>query len=449
MRWSLAARLTTWYAATAFVLVAGTVCVQYRTLTSDLAVEDDQLLLETLAAARTNLPAPGVPPVGNSPGPIVRTIDMRCQATAMLSDRPLPPPDCATLASASPRFRSWRSPDGRNWRIVRQRVAATPPRTAEVLLDRWTDDEVLRGYRRHLAIVLPAVLLLSMLLGFGIARRGLMPLSDLVRRMARVDVRSLDQRLRIGDAPAEVQALVNSFDAMLLRLHAAFAALSQFSGDLAHEFRTPLHVLRQQAEVALGRARSAEEYRDVLSSSLEELERLQRMVDDTLFLASAEDPRARIERTPLRIADELASVADFMDALAADRSVAIDVSAPGALQLDADRLLLRRAVVNLVTNAIRHTPPGGSVTLEARPEDGAVVVRVRDTGAGIPSELLPRVFERHFRGAPAAEGRSDGAGLGLSIVRGVMTLHGGTAEIQSEPGCGSIVTLRFPPAERT
>ncbi|MEJ7810262.1 MAG: heavy metal sensor histidine kinase [Gemmatimonadaceae bacterium] len=447
MRWSLAAQLTAWYAATAFVLVAGTIVVQYRTLSRDLAGEDDQLLLETLSAARLNLPAPGAAPLGAAgTGPIVRTLDKSCRAVGVLSHRVLPPPDCSAPATGRPRFRSWRSPDGRNWRVVSQRISAAPPRTVEVLLDRWTDEEVLRGYRRQLAIVLPAALLLSVLLGSGIARRGLAPLRDLAARVRQIDARSLDRRLDVEGAPAEVQALVASFDDMLGRLHNAFAALSYFSADLAHEFRTPLHVLRQQAEVALGRARSVEEYREVLSSGLEELDRLRRMVDDTLFLARAEDPRASIERASLRLADELASVAEFMDALASDRAVTIAVDVPDALYVEADRVLLRRALVNLVTNAIRHTPAGGRVALEARPDDAAAVVRVRDTGVGISPEVLPRVFDRHFRGPPACTDRSEGAGLGLSIVRGVMTLHGGTAEVESEGGRGTCVTLRFPAA---
>ena len=205
----------------------------------------------------------------------------------------------------------------------------------------------------------------------------------------------------------------------------------------------PLHVLRQQAEVALARARTPEDYRDVLGSNLEELERLRRMVDDILFLARAEDPRARIQRGRLYVAAECAAVVSFLDALSSERGVGLSIDVPTDLTMSADCMLVRRALVNVVTNAIRHTAPGGRVTLRAIAADLAVAIEVQDTGTGIPIDVLPRVFDRYFR-LPGAVRDDDGTGLGLAIVRGIMQLHGGTAAMQSSLGKGTCVVLRFP-----
>jgi len=451
MRRSIAWRLALWYAATAFVLVLVTAWVQYRTVERDLASEDDQLLIETLAALR--LEGAVSPSTSSSMGrsselgPFVRILDARCRPVPNESPASprtdFPPSDCTMVAGASPALRSWRSPMGRTWRIAQASVGADAGGRIEVLLDRKNDEDILRRYRRELAFLLPSALLLSLALGYGIARRGLAPIGVLARRVSRIDARSLDERLGRDDAPDEVRALVVSFNDLLARLSKAFTTLSESSADLAHELRTPLHVLRQQAEVALSRARSVDEYRDVLSSSLEELDRLRRMVDDTLFLARAEDPRANIDRSTLDIGAELTSVAEFLDAVAAEQDVRLEVDAPPGLAVEADRTLLRRAVVNLVSNALRHTPPGGRIVLASDEHDHVIRVSVSDTGSGIAPDALPRVFDRHFRVATGS-GRSEGSGLGLSIVRGVMAMHGGAAAIESEPGRGTRVTLSFP-----
>lgn len=444
-RWSLAARLTVWYAITAFLLVASAAFLQYRTLVTSLAEEDDQQLAERLDAARHATSATRAAELGaREAGVGIRLLDEACHSivpTALA----LPPSVCPEdHRSDSIRFRSWRSPKRQNWRIASAHTRDPRGGWIEVLLDRSKDDGVLREYREELALVLSAALVASSLLGYGIARRGLHPLATLRERMTRVTARSLDQRLGAHHAPAEIEALVSSFDAMLDRLEAAFRALSELSAELAHELRTPLHVLRQQSEVALGRARSAEEYREILVSSLEELDRLGRMADDMLFLARTEDPRASIDRQPLPVAAELRDVAEYLDAVAAEAGITIDVDAPADLSVSADRMLLRRALVNVLTNAIRHAPSGSRVRLSAREDGASVLASVEDTGGGIAPEVLPRVFDRYFRVPGIVRDRAGGSGLGLAIVRGIMQLHGGTATIASAPGEGTRVMLTFP-----
>jgi len=444
-RSSLATRLTAWYATAAFLLVAAAAFIQYRTLVTSLVEEDDQLLAERLDATRDDQFATRMSAAAAREANIsVRLLDERCHPLGVILPA-LPPPICAEGSPRnSVRYRSWRSSDGKLWRIASARAPGSRQGWLEILLDRSRDEGVLHDYREELTLVLGAALLASGLVGYAIARRGLRPLAILGERMKRVNARSLDKRLGTYRAPAEIEALVSSFDAMLDRLEAAFRALSELSAELAHELLTPLHVLRQQSEVVLSRARSAEEYRDLLDSSHEELDRLGRMAKDMLFLARTEDPRSSIDRQPLAIAAELNDVAEYLDALAAEAEVTLEVDAPPTLRVVGDRMLLRRALVNVVTNALGHTPPGGRVRLSGHADGTSVIACVEDNGAGIPPDILPRVFDRYFRG-PGTTGRPvHGSGLGLAIVRGIMQLHGGTATIASVQGQSTTVSLAFP-----
>lgn len=474
-RWSLAGRLALGYAASAVLLVAGATALQYQALVSSLLVQDDQLLHEWIELVGTgDSPARGsqaASVLAASPsGEIaVRWLDSGCRSILLRPATPPaqpPPPACGEPPPVVPTFRTDVAPDGRAWRIATRRTIA-PLKAAqdagvrvEVLLDRSRDGAVLTRFRAEATAILLGSLVLAGALGFGIARRGLRPLDALRARVERIDARSLGLRLAAPEAPAEVAALTATFDAMLQRLQGAFDALSARSGELAHELRTPIHVLRQQAEVALRRPRTPEEYRDVLGSSLEELDRLRRLADDTLFLARAADPRAAVARERLDVASEFGEVAAYLEAVAEEVGVHLSADAPVGLVVDADRTLLRRALVNLVTNALRHTPTGGHVRLQAEPNDrgAGTAIHVEDDGEGLAPELLPRAFLPYARGTGPMVRTADttaserpspwpaGAGLGLAIVRGIMELHGGTAALASALGRGTRVTLIFPAA---
>lgn len=459
--WSLAARLTLWYSGTVLLLLGVSALVQYRTLARDLASEDDQQLLETIAAAnRGTLPISEAGPSTSLLGPRVRLVDGLCNVVLGEPKIGGPPPLCGLPDGDGIRYRSWTSPDGRVWRTASQKVSAAvsaaisggftgsgDPVRVEATLDRWTDTELLAAYRRKLLILLPAAVLASTLVGSWIVRRGLSSLRALATVVSNVDAESLHQVFKLREpereTPAEVRELMTSLDRMRVRLSEQFALLTKFSSELAHEFRTPIHVLRQQAEVALRKGRTPEEYREVLSSSLEEYDRLHHMVDDILFLARAEDPFSRISRSTLSIADEVADVAGFLEALAEDQGVTLRVDGQERATISADRTLLRRALVNVLSNAIRNTPSGGLVTVSAAQDNLAVTIQVTDTGSGISREALPHVFERYYR-APNLATHSEGTGLGLAIVRGIMTLHGGSATIASEQGRGTTISLAFP-----
>ena len=313
----------------------------------------------------------------------------------------------------------------------------------QVALDVERTAGVLRRYGWLLAIVLGTGFILSALGSLFVSRAAVRPVHDIAGRVRAITARRLEQPpLTSRPWPVELQGLASDFDEMLARLGDAFDRLSKFAADLAHALRNPINNLRGSAEVTLARGRTPEEYQQTLGSSLEELERLSRLIDGLLFIARSEDPRQAIERRTFPVRHELDAVREFYEALSAERGVTTRCN--GDAIISGDPMLVRRAVSNLLSNAIRHTPDGGTVLLEAhdRP-DGSAVVVVRDNGCGIGSDHLPRVFDRFYRGHDGAPDTS-GAGLGLAIVRSVMRLHGGDAEVTSRLGEGTTVTLEFP-----
>ena len=236
---------------------------------------------------------------------------------------------------------------------------------------------------------------------------------------------------------------------MLERLEESFERISRFTADIAHDLRTPVNNIRGEAEVALARARTVDEYRDVLESSLEEAVRLSELIGDLLFLARAESPLTELHRENVNIGELLTTVCDYYEASATNAGISLVVNGRAVpLNAELDRSLMLRAVSNLVSNAIAHTPPGGTVKLAATNEDAVIRIEVSDTGAGIPAEALPRVFDRFFRVDPSRSKASGGTGLGLAIVQSILALHGGSAEITSQLGRGTRVTLRMRALER-
>jgi two-component system heavy metal sensor histidine kinase CusS len=242
-----------------------------------------------------------------------------------------------------------------------------------------------------------------------------------------------------------MESLAGSFNSMLGHLESAFSKLAQYSENLAHELRTPINNLMIEADIALSRQRTPEEYRNVISSSMEEYRRLALLVDRLLFLARANNQQMKPSLDRVDVLRELENVAEFYGETASDKGITITVA--GGASLTADPILFCRAVSNLLVNALNYTHEGGSVTLAARQAgDSSVEVTVSDTGCGIDPETLPKIFDRYFWVEATRMKDPQGSGLGLDIVKAIMTLHRGSVAIQSELGKGTTVTLRFPPA---
>jgi two-component system heavy metal sensor histidine kinase CusS len=312
----------------------------------------------------------------------------------------------------------------------------------DMALDQTQSKEALDDFRTNTYVALFVGATLLALAGALVARRAMLPLARITAATQRLDVGRLDHPIDDHAWPAELRDLAAEFAKMQTRLRDSFQRLQQFSDDLAHELRTPVNNLMGTGEVALGQPRSADEYRETLASMLEEAQRLRRMIDELLFLARAERPEKWLERASLDARDEAAAVAEFFSALAGDKRIALSVEGTGTVF--ADRDLLRRALGNLVGNALRHTPAGGSVRMAIVADGESTAIEVHDTGAGIESRHLPRLFDRFYRVDEARSGHPDGTGLGLAIVRSIMALHGGTVTVASQPGRGSLFTLSFP-----
>lgn len=312
-------------------------------------------------------------------------------------------------------------------------------------LDITEQQALLASYRHHLLVALLVGGALAALLGLPVARHGMRPLKRMAATAYRISADRLSERLDVERLPTELRQLAAGFNAMLTRLEDSFGRLAGFSSDLAHELRTPINNLMGQTQVALTRPRPADEYRRVLESNLEEYERLARIIGDMLFLAKADHAQVTLRSETVDLRTELDKLAEFYEAHAQELGVRVACAGEGHIM--ADRLLVRRAVSNLLSNAIRHTPRGGEVKLlTARDDGGAVTMSVSNPGHGIPREHLDRIFDRFYRIDDVRGGFQEGVGLGLAIVRSIMVLHGGRVSVESVPDRGTTFTLHFPAA---
>lgn len=324
-------------------------------------------------------------------------------------------------------------------------VGSVPGRTdtIQIAIDVSQEEELLARYRLWFWTILLITAVLFPLLGYRIARHGIRPVEQISATARKITSTNLRERIRADGYPFELASLAETFNEMLGRLEGSFERISRFSADIAHDLRTPVNNIRGEAEVALARARTVEEYRDVLESSLEEAVRLSELIGNLLFLARAESPLTELHLGKVDVGDLLATVKDYYEAIAAESGVLLTAVKRDIVTADLDRSLMLRAVSNLVSNAIAHTPKGGSVTLAVSACGPEIRIEVSDTGRGIPAEALPRVFDRFFRVDSSRSQISGGTGLGLAIVQSIMALHGGSAEITSQLGCGTSVTLRI------
>ncbi len=339
-----------------------------------------------------------------------------------------------------------RSRDGRTYLLMAAWAevghSSREKRLLHVVLDVSHEDAVIADYRRKLSFVLFWGILCSAGAGILVARKGMHPLEEIIKNVQRITSTRLHERIGTMQWPKELYSLAAAFDDMLSRLEDSFTRLSQFSADLAHELRTPISNLTGEAEVALSRVRTPDEYKQVLESSLEEYARLSSMIESLLFLARAESAEAKIERSLFDAYKEIATVIEFQNVVAEEQG--IEITCYGNALLKADPILFRRAVSNLLSNALQYTPKGGKIAVSIEQLNGYVEVNMSDTGSGIAPEHLPRIFDRFYRADPSRSRYSRGTGLGLAIVKSIMELHEGTATVQSQPNKGTIVTLRFP-----
>lgn len=297
------------------------------------------------------------------------------------------------------------------------------------------EQKMLARYLWRIVAAVAVAFLLIALLGYGVMRRGLKPLWRMAAQAAQIAPNTLSTRLSEQGAPKELQQLTRSFNAMLDRLNEGYQRLTQFSADLAHEIRTPVGALMGQCQVALYQPRSVEEYETLLSNNMDELERISRMVENILFLARAGEAQSALNYGRLDVALELRRVADYFEGLAEERGIALSCAGEGTLKADA--MLFQRALSNLVANAVRYADENSRIVLRAERRADAWWVQVINQGPPIAPAQLKKLFDRFYRADPARSAGNHASGLGLSIVRAIMTLHGGEVRAQCSDGRGS------------
>jgi len=284
-----------------------------------------------------------------------------------------------------------------------------------------------------LALYSLGAILVSGVLGWWAARSGLAPLLIMKERAMTVTAQNLDQRMPVKAVPVEFADLAESLNTMLGRLQADFARLQEFSSDLAHELRTPINNLLTQTQVSLTQRRDAEAYRDILASNAEEFQRLARMVSDMLFLAKTENGLELPNPEAISLDQEALDLFDFYDAVADEKRICLKIV--GEAQVMGDRLMVRRAIGNLLSNALRHSPAEAEVMVAIEERPGEAILCITNSGVTIAPEVLPRLFDRFFRvDKSRSHPESDGTGLGLSITQAIMTAHGGSVSVTSVQG---------------
>ncbi|MDR8076573.1 heavy metal sensor histidine kinase [Burkholderia cenocepacia] len=328
-------------------------------------------------------------------------------------------------------------------RCVYARETLPSGEAIQVALARTATDRqsLLESYRVDIWLAAAVGALLVGALGYAVASRGLRPVESLGRQTSRIEAHNLNARLNARGGPVELRELATSVNRMLDRLERAFVRLSQFSSDLAHDMRTPLANVISSSQITLSRARTTDEYEALIESNIEECERLQRMIENMLFLARTDNARQHLKTAELDAGSELRRLASYFQALADEAGVRIDVH--GEAPVVADATLFRRAVSNLASNALEHADAASTIELAVSVQGSYTVVEVTNRGVAIPPEQVERIFERFYRIDSSRHGAARNAGLGLAIVKSIMELHRGKVEVASRDG-RTTFALYFP-----
>ncbi len=358
-------------------------------------------------------------------------------------------PKVETVARNGATESQWHDAFGRYYRAVSAwgRVGGHrgEPVQIQITQDVTGDHALVNAIARGLVLAMIAAAAIIGWLAWITTRKELQPLRAFVHAANKAAAGKLETRQQLPEVPSELTELARAFNSMLERLQTSFRRLTEFSSDVAHELRAPINNLLGQTQVALGRTRDARDYRAVLESNAEEFERLSRMIADMLFLAQADNASVppRTDRVDLHAVVE--KLTDFYGVSAGERDVRILHSGKGVAY--GDHIMIERAIGNLLSNAVRHSPVGEAVRVViAQQPNASATVSVFNAGPGIPPERLDRVFDRFYCVDTSRECTATGSGLGLAIVKSIMELHRGTVRVQSAPGRDTCFTLEFPPA---
>jgi heavy metal sensor kinase len=455
IRW----RLTLWHAlllAVTMALFSGTLYIVLRQrLYSSL---DEQLFEQaalTLAAVHVEdgLPRLESKTVGNADGEyLVRLLDAEGRSVRGtghgLAGVPVNPDVVASARAGNPSYDTALDEDNEPIRMISVPVRAKEADGAtvgvlQIGLDRDEIDEPLAGLLQALALAGPLALLLSAVGGSLLAGRVLAPVTTITNLAGRIGPRDFSARLDLDLPNDELGRLARTFDEMLARIDDAFERQRRFTGDAAHELRTPLSLMRSQIDLALARPRSTADYREALQGLNSDLDRMTNLVSTLLTLARADAGQLTLDRAPFDVAETVELVLEQFTPIAAETSIALR-SEPATAPLVTDEDLLVQVLVNLIDNALAHTPAGGAVTVGCGMDNGHIRLWVVDTGAGIAPEHQDRVFDRFYRVDAGRSRERGGTGLGLAICRAIVEALDGSISLASVPDRGTRVDILLP-----
>ncbi len=450
LRKMLGLRLSLWYAAVFVIGIVALAGLTYTLLASSLAQRDHDIIYATLREYATRYELGGVPALqraveleertGDQERLFVRLLGRGAEVVLTRS-----PQTWGGLAQEDLGGAQSGSADAHDGRAVLE-VASAPLFDGTILQVGKTNEirlALLRKFQWIVGLVSIVALIVGVTGGLILTRSTLQPIYDLIDvvqriiRTGRTDTRVPDRSAR-GDAVDELSALFNT---MLDRINRLIGAMGESLDNVSHDLRTPLARLRSRAESAL-QGGTPDEQKEALESCLEESERILAMLNTLMDISEAETGVVQLQREPVGLRALLADVVELYEDVADVKRVHVTLEPGEEVVVSGARDRLRQVFANLLDNAIKYTPEEGSVTLHASADDRTAVVTVADTGVGIGAEHLPRIWERLYRADASRSTR--GLGLGLSLVKAYVHAHGGTVEADSEPGRGSVFTVRLP-----
>ncbi|MBI2728473.1 MAG: heavy metal sensor histidine kinase [Polaromonas sp.] len=341
-------------------------------------------------------------------------------------------------------FRAWSAWSGQRQSKLQGTMSTADglPIRFELALDRRHDVRLLSGFMNATLVGLPVLLLFVAVGAWLIARTALTPLRRFNRLAASIGAKSLNQRLSTTTLPLELAELAEEFNGMLDRIDKGYRRLQDFSGDLAHEMRTPVATLLGRTQVALSQTRSAADLQGVLEGNIEELDRLALLISDMLFIASSDSQASPLHARPLDLAQEARRVTEFLSLISDEKNLALVVT--GEATIMGDSSLVQRAITNLLSNAIRHATGDSQIDVMVAEEGRHVTLAVSNHGEGLAPEEFDRIFDRFYRVDDGRARSSGGTGLGLAIVRSIMSAHRGHVRVESQQGVKTTFILVFP-----
>lgn len=309
--------------------------------------------------------------------------------------------------------------------------------------------KIMQGQTSHLSVECVEKLMLSLLLSslfavlFGnlIARKGLNKLREFENKMEQITVNSLHETINIADWPIELSNLAKKFNAMLDRINTSYTQLSQFSSDIAHELRTPINNLQGITELALTRKTNSNEQQQLLEKYMQEYHQLSKLIEHLLFFARSDNGQICLNKETIQTRQEILNILDYYQAIADEKNIQVNCYGDACLQ--ADLLLFKRVISNILSNSLKYTPNNGTIDIHLFASADAVEISIKDTGIGIDEHHLPNIFDRFYRVDSSRTTHTGGLGLGLAIVKSIVDLHKGSLSIASKSNMGTAINIQL------